>query len=194
MGDLKWDIYLNIFKMFCGSICLKVNLCFAVHFSQIKTLNDIKDHLITITIEIRTYLRRATAAPSGDVKLLWTPHPMHLPCLYFFFLYPWANLISIGLTEMKTPAFSKAYFTVEHSRRPLHLLFLFSSWVQLPTTTRTTSTSKRNIRGTKSNMNAWSWRILSRIVGEMNYGLGHVSVGCYFGWPSVFRERRPPAA
>lgn len=115
--------------MFCGSICLKVNLCFAVHFSQIKTLNDIKDHLITITIEIRTYLRRATAAPSGDVKLLWTPHPMHLPCLYFFFSYPWANLISIGLPEMKTPAFSKAYFTVEHSRRPLHLLFLFSSWV-----------------------------------------------------------------
>lgn len=73
--------------MFCGSICLKVNLCFAVHFSQIKTLNDIKDHLITITIQIRSYLRRATAAPSGDVKLLWTPHPMHLPWLYFFFFF-----------------------------------------------------------------------------------------------------------
>lgn len=78
--------------MFCGSICLKVNLCFAVHFSQIKTLNDIKDHLITITIEIRTYLRRATAAPSGDVKLLWTPLPMHLPWLYFFFFF----VLSVG--------------------------------------------------------------------------------------------------
>lgn len=180
--------------MFCGSICLKVNLCFAVHFSQIKTLNDIKDHLITITIEIRSYLRRATAAPSGDVKLLWTPHPMHLPCLYFFFCIRGRISFPLGCPKWKRRHFPKR---ISQSNTRVARFIYYSCSVhefQLPTTTRTTSTSKKNIRGTKSNMNAWSWRILSRIVGEMNYGLGHVSVGCYFGWPSVFRERRPPAA